>query len=133
MTQSAAQNKSKGGMRQATRLVIAVVGTWGMTACGDATDLPTSASPADPATGQVLTLEVSGPTTLLVGEKRPCTAVARFNSGGTPLVSLDSIWSSTRLDVVAVDELGIVNGRSAGQAIVTASYRGREATASISV
>jgi hypothetical protein len=121
-------------MRQATRLVLAIVGACGMTACGDATDaVPTSASPGNPASGQVLTLEVSCPTSLLIGEKRPCTAVARLSSGGTPLVSFDSIWSSTRPDVVAVDDLGIVNGRSAGQAIVTASYHGREATASISV
>jgi hypothetical protein len=48
-------------------------------------------------------------------------------------VSFDATWLSTRPDVVAVDAQGIAKGMSAGQATVTASYRGRDATASIIV
>jgi hypothetical protein len=76
---------------------------------------------------------VSCPASLLIGEKGPCVAVARLRSGQAPLVSFDASWSSTRPEVVAVDALGVVNGRSAGQAVVSASYRGREGTAAILV
>ena len=70
---------------------------------------------------------------MLIGEKGPCIAVARLRSGQTPVVSFDATWSSTRPEMVAVDALGVVNGRSAGQAVVSASYRGREAGAPVLV
>ena len=96
-------------------------------------------SPTSPSgggtTGQsdVLAVEVSCPVSLLIGQKGPCTAVARLRSGQMPVVSFDATWSSTRPEIVAVDALGIVNGRSAGQAAVTASYGGRQATAALVV
>jgi len=49
------------------------------------------------------------------------------------VVSFDATWSSTRLDIVVVDAMGVVAGRAAGQTVVTASYRGRDATAQIVV
>jgi len=113
---------------------VAVVAAIGLTACGGASTVPTS--PGGGATsGQsdVLALELLCPASLLIGEKGPCTAVARLRSGQTPVVSFDAMWSSTRPDVVAVDALGIVNGRSAGQAMVSASYRGRDAAAPVMV
>jgi hypothetical protein len=105
-----------------------------MTACGGASAVP--ASPSGGATnGQsdILALEVSCPASLLVGEKGPCIALARLRSGQTPIVSFDATWSSTRPEVVAVDTLGVVNGRSAGQAVVSVSYRSREAAAALVV
>jgi hypothetical protein len=114
--------------------VAAVVATLGMTACGGASAVP--ASPSGGATnGQsdILALEVSCPASLLVGEKGPCIALARLRSGQTPIVSFDATWSSTRPEVVAVDTLGVVNGRSAGQAVVSVSYRSREAAAALVV
>jgi len=59
--------------------------------------------------------------------------VARLRSGQTPVVNFDATWSSSKPEVVAVDPLGVVNGRSAGQAVVSASYREREAAATILV
>src|SRR6185503_3745987 len=106
----------------------------GVTACGSTSPVPTS--PGGGATnGQsdVLALELLCPASLLIGEKGPCTAVARLRSGQTPLVSFDAAWSSTRPEMVAVDAMGVVSGQSAGQAVVSASYRGREATAPILV
>lgn len=102
-----------------------------VTSCGgDA--VPTSPGGGTPI-GEVLSVEMSCPVSLLVGQKGPCTAVARLGSGQTPVVNVEATWSSTRPDVVAVDMLGVVNGRSAGQAMVSASYRGRSATAAVSV
>jgi hypothetical protein len=113
---------------------VAVVATFGVTACGGASTLPTSPGGSGPSgEADILALEVSCPGPLLIGEKGPCIAVARLRSGQAPLVSFDATWSSTRPDVVAVDTLGVVNGRSAGQAVVSASYRGREGAAPVSV
>jgi hypothetical protein len=81
----------------------------------------------------VLALEVSCPASLLIGQKGPCLAQARLRSGQTPVVSFEATWSSTRPDVVAVDALGVVNGRSGGQASVSASYGGRQAAATLVV
>ena len=112
---------------------VAVVAAIELTACSGPAAVPTS--PGGPTNGQsdILALELVCPTSLLIGQKGPCTAVARLRSGQTPVVSFDATWSSTRPDVVAVDALGLVNGRSAGQAMVSASYRGRDAAVPVVV
>ena len=109
---------------------MAVVATLGVTACGGASGVPTSPSGG---AGDIVALEVSCPTSMLIGEKGPCIAVARLRSGQAPVVSFDATWSSTRPEVVTVDALGVANGRSAGQAVVSASYRGRDAGAPVMV
>jgi hypothetical protein len=101
----------------------------GAAACGgDANPMPSSPGGTD-----ILALDVSCPASLLIGEKGPCLAVARLRSGGTPVVSFDATWSSTRPDLIDVDGLGVVTGRAPGQSAISASYRGRDATASIVV
>lgn len=111
---------------------VAVIAALGVTACGGT--VPTSPSGGATTGGSdVLAIEVSCPISLLIGEKAPCIAVARLRSGQAPLVSFDAIWSSTRPEVVAVDTLGVVNGRSAGQAVVSASYRDRQGAATLLV
>lgn len=114
--------------------VVAAIAAFGLASCGGTEMSPTSPSGGS-TTGQsyVLAVEVSCPASLLIGQKGPCTAVARLRSGQVPVVSFDATWSSTRPEVVAVDALGIVNGRSVGQAAVTASYGGRQATAALVV
>jgi hypothetical protein len=71
------------------------------------------------------------PTTLLVGQRGPCVAISRHGSGQAP--AFDATWSSTRPELVAVDALGVVSGRSAGQAVITASDGGRQGSAVVSV
>lgn len=109
----------------------AVVATLGLSLCGRGGDAPTS--PTGVSTGDVLAIEVSCPSSLLIGQKAPCGAVARLRSGQTPGVNPEATWTSTRPDVVGVDAIGVVNGRAAGQAVVSASYRGREARATVVV
>jgi hypothetical protein len=112
--------------------LVALTAAFGVTTCGGTA--PASPSAATPGSGSdIQTLDVSCPASLLIGQKEPCVALARLRSGQTPVVSFDATWSSTRPDVVAVDALGVVNGRSAGQATISASYRGREATATLVV
>jgi hypothetical protein len=47
--------------------------------------------------------------------------------------TFEAAWSSANADVVMVDTLGVVNGRAAGIAVISASYRGREGRVSVSV
>jgi len=114
---------------------LAAVALLGAAACGSgASVLPTSPGGRPPGGGtDIMALDLSCPPSLLIGEKGPCLAVARLSSGQTPVVSFEATWSSTRPDLVDVDALGVVAGREAGEAVVTASYRGRHATAAIVV
>jgi len=109
-----------------------VMAAIGIASCGGAA--PTSPSGGVTTSGaDVLGVEVSCPTSLLIGQRGPCVAVARLRSGQAPVVSFDATWSSTRPDVVAVDALGVVSGRSPGQATVSASYRDRKADVALVV
>ena len=110
---------------------VGVIATLGAASCGSAA--PTSPSREATSGSDVLAIEVSCPPSLLIGQKGPCLALARLRSGQTPVVSFEATWSSSRPDVVAVDALGVVNGRSAGQATVSASYRDRQAAATLVV
>lgn len=110
------------------------VGILGIAACGASGPVGlTTPSPTPAAGDQLLALAVSCQAALLIGERAPCTAVASYRSGRQPLVSFESTWSSSRPEVVAVDGVGASTGKSAGEATVTASYQGRQATAIIVV
>ena len=102
-----------------------------ITACGSGSTSPTM--PGGTGASDVVSLDLSCPASLLIGEKEPCVAVARMRNGQAPIVSFEAAWTSTRPDLVTVDTLGVVNGRSAGQGGISASYRGRNASASIMV
>jgi hypothetical protein len=126
--------------------VLAGVGILCLTACGGngsvgptaPTALTPTLVPAAPAPTpvpgeQLLALTLSCQAALIIGERTPCIAVASFSSGRQPLVSFESTWSSSRPDVVAVDSRGTSTGKAAGEASVTASYQGRQATSVIVV
>ncbi|HET7219249.1 MAG TPA: Ig-like domain-containing protein [Vicinamibacterales bacterium] len=112
--------------------VLAFVAALAATACGNGSDTSPTA-PSGSASRDMLSLDLSCPASLLIGERAPCIAVARMRSGQMPVVSFDATWSSARPDLVTVDATGIVSGRSAGQAAISASYGGRQATASVTV
>ena len=100
-------------------------------ACGGSSSSPTA--PGGGAPSDVLAVEVTCPASLLIGQRGPCVAVARLRSGQMPLVGPIANWTSTRPDIVAVDTPGVVSGRSAGQASVSASYGGQQAAAAVAV
>ena len=83
------------------------------------------------AEADLVGLEVSCPSTLMVGQSLLCTAAGRLRSGG--LVQPRPAWSSTRPEVVTIDAVGIVSARAAGQAVITATYRTQSGSAQISV
>ena len=109
-----------------------VIAAISIASCGGAA--PTSPGGAVTTGGSdVLAVELSCPSSLLIGQKGPCVAVARLRSGQTPVVSFEATWSSTHPEIVTVDALGVVNGRSAGQAAVSASYRDRKTEVTVAV
>src|SRR5436309_2015476 len=112
--------------------VLAGVGILGTAACG-AHGSAGLTTPSPAAGDELLALTVSCQAALIIGERTPCLAVARYASGRQPVVSFESTWSSSRPDVVADDGVGVGTGKSAGEATVTASYQGRQATAVIVV
>jgi hypothetical protein len=110
-------------------LIAAVAIAW-IAAC----EAGSPTAPAVPGSDAgVISIDVSCPLTLLIGERAPCVAVARLRSGRQATVGFESTWSSARPDVVAVDMQGVVTGRSAGQATVSGLYGGREGVATIVV
>lgn len=114
--------------------LVTVIATLGLTACEGGSAAPTTPTPGGTTNpSEVLSVEVSCPGSLLIGQKGPCIAVAHLRSGRTPVVSFEATWSSTQPEIVTVDALGVVNGRSAGQASVSASYGGRQADATLVV
>ena len=120
--------------RTRIRRALAGVGLSGIAACGaNGSGGPTTPSLTPAAGDQLFALTVSCQAALLIGERAPCIAVASYRSGRQPLVSFQSTWSSSPPEVVAVDGLGLSTGKSAGQATVTASYEGRQASAVIVV
>ena len=101
--------------RRATWHLVAVLASLGMAACGGDSGPPTSPSGAATGASDILALDVSCPTSILIGEKGPCVAVARLRSGQTPVV-FEANWSSSRP--------GRGNGRRTGRRRRTISGAG---------
>jgi hypothetical protein len=105
-----------------------------LVACDSANPTPTAPSPPGSSGGdELLAVDASCPATLLVGQKSACVAIARYRSGRAPVLFSDATWSTSAPDVVAVDALGVATGRSGGQAVISASYQGRQGSASVAV
>jgi hypothetical protein len=90
----------------------------------------TSPTPVEPT---VAALSVECQPSLIVGEARPCVAVARMADGRLPFVSPIASWSSARPQFVAVSPIGDVKGVAAGDSQITVSYGGRQAVTTVSV
>ena len=116
-----------------TGALFVAIATLLLTACESSGTTPTPTPGGTTNPSEVLSVEVSCPNSLLIGQKGPCIAVAHLRSGRTPIVSFESSWSSAQPEIVSVDALGVVNGRSAGQASISASYEGKQAAATLVV
>jgi hypothetical protein len=80
-----------------------------------------------------LTIDVTCPATLLIGETSACGARASLQSQPVRDVTALATWVSLRTDIVSMPQWSLVVGRSAGQADIEASYEGRKGTASVRV
>lgn len=118
-------------MRRRFTAAAAALALAGAAGCGQT---PTAPSGRGPTGNQadIAAIDVSCPASLLIGQRGPCVAFARLPSG-QPVPVLQPLWSSTQPDVVAVDAVGLVTGRSAGHAVVAASSGGRQGGAAIAV
>lgn len=91
-----------------------------------------SGSPTAPGSG-VRSFEVACPTTLWVGERGPCLAMAVDSNGQSRLVTSAAQWTSLVPEIASVDAAGVVYGMSHGQAEIAASYEGQRGVGRVSV
>jgi hypothetical protein len=112
----------------ALALLCTIVAAVPTASCGSSGQ--TSPTPVEP---RVTALSVECQPSLIVGEVRPCVAVARTADGRLPLVSPIASWSSARPQFVSVSLIGDVKGVAAGESQITVSYGGRQAATTVSV
>lgn len=116
---------SVGGVAAGTATITAAYG--GLQASGAI--LVTAAGQPTPT---VTSLSVTGNTSIEVGQTTQLQAVAHFSDGTTLSVSGSASWSSANAAVAPV-LAGLVSGQSAGSALITATYGGRSASATVQV
>ena len=96
-------------------------------ACGGDTRLlaPDNVSPA------LRGVAIAGADAILTGVPTPYTASGSFSNGTSG--NLTATWRSSNPAVATVDPTGLVEGRSQGSAMVTASYMGRDVSKRVEV
>jgi len=72
------------------------------------------------------------PATVVVNETRPLTAEPR-DSAGNPLPGRTATWTSSDDAIVTVSANGVITGRAAGTATVTATIEGQSGTTTVTV
>ena len=113
---------------------LAAISVIGISACNGASSGGPAPSAVSGGGDSLLSLSVTCvESALIVGQRAPCIAAAHYRSGRQPLVSLQSTWLSSAPHVVAVDATGLSHGKSAGQAVLSATYQGQQASAVIGV
>lgn len=93
----------------------------------------TGSTAPTPIDQNVRALSVECQPVLIIGETRPCLAVALLGDGRQLVVSPAASWSTGTPGVVSVSSIGDVRGVSAGRSTVTVSYGGRHASTEVSV
>ncbi len=96
--------------------------------CGNSPTTPT------PVVTNLVSLEISCPASLLVGQSRFCFAYGHYANGSVH--SVTPIWFSSApeiLSVAALANAGNVVGRGAGEAVVASEFEGMRASATVSV
>jgi hypothetical protein len=96
-------------------------------ACGGDTSVvaPDNVSPA------LRGVAIAGADAILTGVPTPYTASGSFSNG--TIGTLTATWRSSNPAVATVDPTGLVEGRSQGSAMVTASYLGRDVSKFVQV
>jgi hypothetical protein len=90
---------------------------------------PTTPTPSPPTAR----IDVSCPTSLLVGESSACSASFIGATGQIEFITFTAAWSATPTEVLAIGEYSRITGRAAGTATVNVSYGGTSATANVVV
>jgi len=82
----------------------------------------TSTSPSS-SSAAVISLTVSGPTTLTAGQMAQFTAVAQYSDNSTKEVTSQATWSSPTPAFATVNSTGVVTGVSPGDLQINASFQ----------
>lgn len=98
-----------------------------VTACGDKPN-PAGPSPPTPA---VASLVISGADYTLTDSTTTYTATATLSDGSMRTVTPS--WSSSAVNVAAVDNAGRLDGRAHGSTTLTATYEGRSVSKTVQV
>jgi len=97
-------------------------------ACSDG---PTAPSPiVQPA---VVSVTVTCPLQLLVGQSLFCGGIANLAGGGRADVFTDGVWTSSDANIATAAVLGLIKGRSGGQVTISTVYRGVRGSAEVTV
>jgi hypothetical protein len=80
----------------------------------------------------VLSLTITGNTSLTVGGANQLQAIASMSDGTTQNVTASSTWTSGTTSVATVSS-GLVTGVSAGTSLITASFGGKTASVTVTV
>jgi trimeric autotransporter adhesin len=80
----------------------------------------------------VKSLLIVGPATIPVGQASQLTA-SISTTGSKQVVTDGVVWQSSKPDVAAVSDTGVLTGLSAGTATITASYQGVVGTLAVTV
>jgi uncharacterized protein YjdB len=94
-------------------------------------DSPTS--PSSQISGPPLSVVVTGPDTLQIGQKVPLKAIATYSDGTQQDVTGIATWSSNNPGVCTVDAKGIVTGIAQGVCVITATVHDVSGTHTITV
>lgn len=90
-----------------------------------------SDGPTSPST--IISVTVTCPSQLLVGQSLFCGGIANLAGGGSVDVSTDGVWSSSDANIATASLLGLIKGRSGGQVTISTVYRGVRGSAEVAV
>jgi hypothetical protein len=99
-----------------------------VTACGDK---PNPVGPNPPPASPVASLVISGADYVLTGSTTAYTVTATLSDGSMRTVTPS--WSSSAVDVAAIDNAGRLDGRAHGSTTLTAAHDGRSALKTVQV
>ncbi len=114
------------GLPLSAALVVLAIAT----GCGRST--PSSPTSIPTPAVSVASISVSG-TAPPLGAAAQFAAIAHMSDGATLDVTAQAAWESSNQSVVKVSTAGVVNSVGAGEAVVSASYRGSQGTQNVAL
>ena len=103
-------------------------------ACADSDVPPGPSAPAVPSPARVVSLAVSGPSSYFErGQTGQLTAMATLTNGFTENRTASSTWQSNNNGVASVSSAGVITVGDEGDANITATHDGQQASMTVRV
>jgi len=93
----------------------------------------TALIPTNAGAKTVVSLAITGSSSLVVGGSEQLTAVVTYSDDSTDDATSDSVWSSSNLMVATVSPFGLLTGVAAGVVTITATYSEVSATYQVTI